>query len=113
MDDLISRQAAIRIAEQGQVQGYEWQFKKLCELPSAQPQKGKISYTDFCEELWGQSSICSLCGCSWQIAEDGNDNFCPNCGADMRSEAREYLEYGKLIAKGIAQGLGGDSDDNH
>ena len=37
MSDLISRQDAIRLAEQGQIQGFEWQFKKLCELPSAQP----------------------------------------------------------------------------
>ena len=34
--ELISRQDAIRLAEQGQIQGFEWQFKKLCMLPSAQ-----------------------------------------------------------------------------
>lgn len=34
MSDSINRQAAIRIAEQGQIQGFEWQFKKLCELLS-------------------------------------------------------------------------------
>lgn len=34
MGDLISRQDAIRIAEQGQIQGYEWQFKQLTALPS-------------------------------------------------------------------------------
>ena len=28
-DDCISRDEAIRVAEQGQIQGYEWQFKKL------------------------------------------------------------------------------------
>ena len=32
-EDAISRQDAIRIAEQGQIQGYIWQFKKLIELP--------------------------------------------------------------------------------
>lgn len=41
MSDLISRQDAIRLAEQGQIQGFEWQFKKLCELPSAQPEPCK------------------------------------------------------------------------
>lgn len=35
--DCISRQEAIRIAEQGQIQGYEWQFKELCNLPSVTP----------------------------------------------------------------------------
>ena len=38
-DDCISREEAIRIAEQGQIQGYEWQFKKLCTLPSVTPQQ--------------------------------------------------------------------------
>jgi hypothetical protein len=38
MSDLINRQDAIRLAEQGQIQGFEWQFKKLCTLPSAQPE---------------------------------------------------------------------------
>ena len=37
-DDVISRQAAIRIAEQGQVQGYEWQFKELVKLSPVNPQ---------------------------------------------------------------------------
>lgn len=37
MNDLISRQDAIRLAEQGQIQGFVWQFKKLCTLPSAEP----------------------------------------------------------------------------
>lgn len=32
-EDAISRDEAIRVAEQGQIQGYEWQFKKLCNLP--------------------------------------------------------------------------------
>ena len=36
-EDCISRAEAIRIAEQGQIQGYEWQFKKLCNLPSVTP----------------------------------------------------------------------------
>lgn len=31
--DCIDREEAIRIAEQGQIQGFEWQFKKLCDLP--------------------------------------------------------------------------------
>ena len=38
-EDCISREEAIRIAEQGQIQGYEWQFKKLCTLPSVTPQQ--------------------------------------------------------------------------
>lgn len=37
-DDAISRQDAIRLAEQGQIQGFEWQFKKLVTLPPITPQ---------------------------------------------------------------------------
>ena len=33
-EDAISRQAAIRLAEQGQVQGFEWQLKELIKLSS-------------------------------------------------------------------------------
>lgn len=36
-EDAISREEAIRVAEQGQIQGYEWQFKKLFDLPSVTP----------------------------------------------------------------------------
>ena len=39
-EDCISRQEAIRLAEQGQVQGFEWQIKKLMTLPSVAPTHG-------------------------------------------------------------------------
>lgn len=86
MSDLISRQAAIDAVKEyfmfSPREGREC-AKAIERVPSVQPRKGKISYTEFCEEFWGASAICDLCGCSWQV-EDGNDNFCPNCGADMR-----------------------------
>lgn len=107
-EDCISREEAIRIAEQGQIQGYEWQFKKLCDLPPIIP-KG-VTVTDFadrCRECgaeygkmlepmkpkgghWVSSSngwMCSNC------REDASHefDFCPHCGADMRvtREVRE------------------------
>jgi hypothetical protein len=40
--DCISRDEAIRVAEQGQIQGYEWEFKKLCNLPSVTPSYNSI-----------------------------------------------------------------------
>ena len=81
--DMISRQAAIDVVIKRDANCGIDSAEVLKLLPSVQPRKGKISYTKFCEELWGQSSICNLCGCSWQIANNGHDNYCPNCGARM------------------------------
>ncbi len=36
--DMVSRQAVIRIAERGQIQGFQWQIEQLVKLPSAQPE---------------------------------------------------------------------------
>lgn len=60
----------------------------------------------------GYGVECSLCGEWYPHASIARNqlNFCPNCGADMRGEARKYLEYGKLIAKGIEQGLRGEEE---
>lgn len=35
MDEYIRREDAIRLAEQGQVQGFPWQFQMLVRLPPA------------------------------------------------------------------------------
>ena len=87
-DDAISREEAIRVAEQGQIQGYEWQFKKLCNLPSVTPQRktGKWIILDECAN---EGVYCSECHkkvfklefsptMKWQ-----NFEYCPNCGAKM------------------------------
>lgn len=83
-EDTISRQAAIRIAEQGQIQGYEWQFKNLVMLPSVNPQPK----TGHWRAVYQGDEIinyrCSEC-------EFGNTfgkrpyrmYYCPNCGAKM------------------------------
>jgi hypothetical protein len=87
-DDCISRDEAIRVAEQGQIQGYEWQFKKLCNLQSVTPQRktGKWIILDECAN---EGVYCSECHkkvfklefsptMKWQ-----NFEYCPNCGAKM------------------------------
>lgn len=56
------------------------------EVEFVKRKTGRISYTHFSEELWGQSAICLSCGCKWQIAGEGEDNFCPNCGRRMVNE---------------------------
>lgn len=49
MKEMIYKNDAIRIAEQGQVQGFEWQFKKLCSLPSEQPE---VIYCEHCKNSY-------------------------------------------------------------
>lgn len=45
-EDCISRQAAIRLAEQGQIQGFMWQIQKLIGLPPVQPRQDWIPVTE-------------------------------------------------------------------
>ena len=87
-DDCISREAAIRLAEQGQIQGFEWQFKELNKLPSVTPQQkiGQWVRHDTGHSIYYD---CSRCGCAapctefcdcfmWKLSA-----YCPDCGAKM------------------------------
>lgn len=35
------------------------------------------------------SIVCSVCGYEWYAASTMSQNYCPNCGADMRPEPPE------------------------
>jgi DNA-directed RNA polymerase subunit RPC12/RpoP len=92
MSDLISRQDAIRIAEQGQIQGYMWQFEQLVKLPSAE-KTGKWTketkhYKDQLQEFDYYTIKCSVCGSApeknWHLT-----HYCPNCGSRMLEEWEE------------------------
>ena len=88
MDEYIRKQDAIRLAEQGQVQGFPWQFQMLVRLPPADvalvvhaywiPQKENHEF----KEAWMKCSACGYPVSRWT----GNTNFCPNCGAKMDGE---------------------------
>jgi hypothetical protein len=59
----------------------------LKEIPSAQPERKKGKWID------GQ---CSICGCDipayiidWKWQKDMDANYCPSCGADMRTEGND------------------------
>lgn len=89
-EDCISREEAIRIAEQGQIQGYEWQFKKLCDLSSVTPQQNTGHW--FIDERpeSDRELVCSNCDQPifkyHKLEFDYRPKYCPNCGAKMKSE---------------------------
>lgn len=90
-EDAISRQAAIRIAEQGQIQGFEWQFKQLVDLPSVSTKKTghwimPVQDDGMSDPIYYQVR-CSECGFdldpqTWhqELHQYGADKYCPKCG---------------------------------
>ena len=88
--DCISRQAAIdtlentktAISENGERYiAKQNAIMRIDALPSAQPKKGKwISLDDFRGKYNENGYKCSEC----DEHSDYKENFCPNCGADMR-----------------------------
>jgi len=93
----ISREAAIRIAEKGQIQGYEWQFKELNRLPPVAPQPKMGRWVEEIISVGTRKVFCSECGCSVPFEHVSNGDvysasgygvitktkFCPNCGTRM------------------------------
>ena len=89
MDDLIKRSDAIRLAEQGQIQGFLWQFEQLVKLPSVPLERKKGKWIEKEKGIHVTSYRCSECGRT-VMDDTGYDvsadyPFC-NCGADMRGE---------------------------
>lgn len=91
-DDLISRQAAIDALHMHLMyrMGTDSNKKRLDDwingLPSAQPKKGKwISLDDFRGKYNENGYKCSEC----DEHSDYKENFCPNCGADMRQREEQ------------------------
>ena len=78
MDDLISRQAARRIIEDINTFVSGWRYsalEQIDELPTAEPKRGRWEWNEYGN--WH----CTACK---QIAiVNGNENYCPNCGARM------------------------------
>jgi Zn finger protein HypA/HybF involved in hydrogenase expression len=83
-DDCISREEAIRVAEQGQIQGYEWEFKKLCNLPSITPQPKIGKWITTRTFMHDGEFYCDKCKCDSPNNEKWD--YCPNCGAKMEVE---------------------------
>lgn len=86
MRDLIDRQEAIDafdsyiLDETTDLNGNTVR-EVLEKMPPAQPErkKGKWVDSDYSDPCW---YVCSECGRQTDMCE----NYCPNCGADMRGE---------------------------
>ena len=88
--DTISRQAALDIfddynvsVENGELEAYSRDRKRMCELPSAQPERKKGRWLAD-NRPGGGFWVCSCC--KFPSAANVLYKFCPNCGADMRGE---------------------------
>ena len=82
-EDAISRDAAIRIAEQGQVQGFEWQFKKLVVLPSVKTEKTGRWIKRYSSTLNKVIYECSECGKQVMTLNIDAYDYCHGCGCRM------------------------------
>lgn len=95
MDDLISRQAAIKTLEKGLPSeplkskytegitvGFGLAITWIEQLPAVQSERKKGRWTD--------NNACPFCGFQpWYERDIHTLSFCPNCGADMRGEENE------------------------
>ena len=82
MQDLISRQAALDALGtitmyKGSIP-YDTAVMRIEQLPSAEPKRGK--WVLVCDNN-GMHFICDKCG-AWRYYQE--QNFCGECGADMR-----------------------------
>lgn len=85
-DDLISRQAAINVADGADYTGLSVEdvkkvtdevVKGLKKLPSAQPEMKRGKW------IWVDGVRCS--NCNHKLQTTGLPSFCPNCGAEMEA----------------------------
>lgn len=86
MDELISRQAAIKRIDEALARVFTEPCGELIlrNLPSAQPKQKPEKWVDDGDPLtW----VCSECG--YRVVRYNNTPYCPNCGADMRGEQDE------------------------
>ena len=74
-NDYINREDAIRLAEQGQVQGFPWQFQMLVRLPPADVAKiircGNCKYHSYDEVF-----CCYWCEHEGMVREVKPDFYC-------------------------------------
>lgn len=85
MSDLISRKDVLHEldwCDYGLKDWQKWKLKMMVrDIPSAEPERKNGKWNPF-DVPWYQ---CSVCG-AVREQKAFMENFCPNCGADMRGE---------------------------
>ena len=61
------------------------------DLPSVAPLRQVGKWIIHCNDIYPEDATqeCSLCHAEQRLRWGDDDNFCPNCGADMRGDADE------------------------
>lgn len=118
MADLIDRQAAIDALEEyaDRLQMVDWKenpgvpykayalnwcINTIRDLPSAQPERktGRWEYVDYGGfGNWHCTACRNICICN------GDYDFCPNCGADMRKPTQVQLDEADDVMMGGENG---------
>ena len=92
--DLIDRQAALDIfddynvsVENGELEAYSRDRKRMCELPPAQPEPHEGHWIKHETPDGGEQYECSRCGVLWEFTdgtpEDNEAYYCPKCGKKL------------------------------
>ena len=86
-DEYIRREDAIRLAEQGQVQGFPWQFQMLVRLPPADVSPVVHGHWEYIDDTYcgfkDTDVRCSVCKTTTNIKRFRKTKWCPDCGAKM------------------------------
>ena len=91
-DEYIRKQDAIRLAEQGQVQGFPWQFQMLVRLPPADVAPVVHAHwiqTSTEDENGNAYYYCSNCGRGESHNPIVEVPYCWKCGAKMNAHGEE------------------------
>ena len=92
-NDCISRRAAIKglakfvpypildKSTESYMNGLTDAYNLICQLPSAEPKKGKWIKKPDPYGFFDEIPVCSQCGCTTKWREEYK--YCPNCGARM------------------------------
>ena len=87
----ISEEAAFRLkqawreTESAEARGMIETLERIANAPTIEPKRGEWKDCQWFDEHYGRCYECNVC----EGTVIGKQNFCPNCGADMRENEKE------------------------